>query len=133
MRLQFTPLSSGTGLPVPMPILPIRLTRGTMTLDAEGLVDSGAMVNVLPFDLGVRLGLNWKSQTRNMSIGGALSGPAKGVLLEATVGVFPPVLLAFAWYSSNDVRLVLGQTNFFQEFDVDFRASHNFFDVRPRP
>ena len=133
MRLPFTPLPSGTGLVVPMPILMIRLTRGTKTIDADGLVDSGGMVNVLPFDLGLRLGLDWTSQTRSMSLGGVLSGPAKGVVLEATVGQFPPVRLAFAWYSSNDVRLVLGQTNFFQEFDVSFRASQNYFEVQPRP
>src|SRR3954451_5276749 len=113
MRLPYTPLSSGTGLVVPMLVLPIRLTRGTKSIDSDGLVDSGGMVNVLPFGLGLRLGLDWNSQTRSMSLGGILRGPAKGVVLEATVGGYPSVRLAFAWYSSDDVRLVLGQTNFF--------------------
>jgi hypothetical protein len=133
MRLPFTPLNSGTGLIVPMPIVPIQLARGSRTFLTEGLVDSGAMVNVLPLDVGLRLGPDWKSQTIDMLLGGVFSGPAKGILLEATIGNYPPVQLAFGWYSSNDVRLVLGQTNFFQQFDVSFHASQDYFEVQPKP
>jgi hypothetical protein len=50
----------------------------------------------------------------------------------AEIGAFPPVRLAFAWSRSDDVPLILGQVNFFMEFDVCFYRSKLEFDVRPR-
>jgi len=57
---------------------------------------------------------------------------ARGLILSARVGQFTPVRLAFAWTQSNDVPLILGQINFFLEFDVFFSRSQLFFEVRPK-
>lgn len=133
MRHSFTPVSLGPGQTVRMPVIPIRLTRKGISLDADALVDSGAMIGVLPFDLGIRLGLDWNAQPQALSLGGALGGTAKVAVLDATVGPYPPVTLLCAWASSPKVRLILGQANFFLEFDVSFHASRNFFEVVPRP
>ncbi len=35
----------------------------------------------------------------------------------------------FAWADSNDVPVLLGQTNFFMEFNVCFYRSQNYFEV----
>ena len=44
---------------------------------------------------------------------------------------FLPVRLAFAWVKSPGVPLILGQTNFFLEFDVCFYRSKLEFVVEP--
>ena len=51
---------------------------------------------------------------------------------DATVGKFPPVQLAFAWTRSNAVPVLLGQVNFFMEFDVCFYRSRLVFEVKPK-
>ena len=48
------------------------------------------------------------------------------------VSDFPPTLLAFAWVKSNDPPLILGQLNFFLEFDVCFYRSQLAFDICPK-
>jgi hypothetical protein len=133
MRYSFTPVSSGPGFAVQMPFIPIRMTRTGKSVDADGLVDSGAMINVLPFDLGVRLGLDWNAQPHTLSLGGALGGPAKIVALDVTVATYPAVSLLLAWSTLPNVRLILGQTNFFHEFDASFHRSRNYFVIEPRP
>ena len=40
--------------------------------------------------------------------------------------------VAFAWTKTDDVPLLLGQTNFFLEFDVFFSRSAMFFEVMPK-
>ena len=42
------------------------------------------------------------------------------------------VRLAFAWIKASDVPVVLGQTNFFVEFDVSFYRSRFEFELTPR-
>ncbi len=41
------------------PILPLTLI-GRQRIATDGLVDSGAAVNVLPYALGVQLGFDWE-------------------------------------------------------------------------
>ena len=53
------------------------------------------------------------------------------LLIQARVGEFAPVRLAFAWCRTDEVPLVLGQTNFFMEFDVCFFRSRMEFSVVP--
>ena len=39
-----------------LPRIPLILRRGDRSIEAIGLVDSGATVNVLPYELGIQLG-----------------------------------------------------------------------------
>lgn len=52
--------------------------------------------------------------------------------VTAWVGEFEPVRLAFAWVKGKDVPLILGQTNFFMEFNVCFYRSKLEFEVMPK-
>ena len=45
---------------------------------------------------------------------------------------FPAVRLAFAWAKTDAVSVLLGQVNFFMEFDVCFYRSRSVFEVRPK-
>jgi hypothetical protein len=110
-------------------LLPIQL--GNYTSTAHALIDSGASVNVLPYSFGLGLGLDWHQQRHVVHLGGILARhEARAVLLDASIEGFAPVKLAFAWSTSDDVRLILGQTNFFLSFDVQFRRRDLAFDIR---
>src|SRR5947209_4884058 len=115
------------------PMAPLVLAAGR-SVTASGLVDSGAAINALPFSLGVQLGFDWEQQTRAVELSGNLASvEARVVVLSAVVGTFPPVRLAFAWAQTDAVSVLLGQVNFFLEFDVCFFRSLSAFEVRPKP
>jgi hypothetical protein len=114
------------------PMLPLTLT-GKQSVATSGLVDSGAAINVLPSGLGLQLGLNWDQQTQTVALSGNLASvEARVVVLTAIVGNFPPVRLAFAWAKTDEMGVILGQVNFFLEFDVCFFRSRAVFEVRPK-
>ncbi|BDA74137.1 hypothetical protein CAL7716_083030 [Calothrix sp. PCC 7716] len=50
----------------------------------------------------------------------------------AEIGEFASIRLAFAWIRSINVPLILGQTNFFLEFDVCFYRSKLEFEIKPK-
>ncbi len=126
----YLPVAGATGL---MPLVPVTLGHENHRINAQGLIDSGATVNVLPYSLGLQLGLDWESETRVIHLTGMLGRlEARAMLVDATVGGFASTRLAFAWSRSDDVRLILGQTNFFLTFDVQFRRADLAFDLRSR-
>lgn len=113
-----------------MPDLPIMLHHRSSALMSTGLVDSGAMINILPYSLGIQLGLAWNEHNRRIPLGGYLARvEARGVILHATVGQLPDVRLSFAWAESDQVPLLLGQFNFFEEFEVRFVRAQRFFEI----
>jgi hypothetical protein len=68
-----------------------------------------------------------------MQLAGALAGiPARGIILQAVVGSFSPVRLAFAWAQTDGIPVILGQTNFFAEFDICFFRSRSYFEITPK-
>lgn len=125
------------GVPDFVPLLLLRLSyggaSGTTALEVQGMLDTGASVNVLPYDVGQQLGAVWEEQTTAVTLAGNLASiEARGLLVRAKVGDFAPVSLVFAWSLSNDVPLLLGRMNFFMEFDVCFYRSQLRFDVCPK-
>ena len=119
----------GTSL---MPLLPLVLSRGELQVEAVGLLDTGAAVNVLPYSLGEQLGLVWGEQKVPVVLSGNLARlPARGVLVSVTVAPFAPARLAFAWTQADDI-LLLGQTNFFLEFEACFFRAQSEFEVKPK-
>ena len=105
------------------------------SISVAGLIDSGSALNILPFDVGLELGLDWEKQEFSLEVGGSLKGiEAYAVLVKANIAEFPSVDLAFAWLkkSSSDVPVLLGQVNFFQEYDVCFYGYRRVFEIVPR-
>jgi hypothetical protein len=114
------------------PLLPIELVTH-QRVETMGPVDSGAAINVLPYSLGVQLGLGWNQQQRIVELSGNLATTeARVVVVSAVVTNFAPVRLAFAWAKSDAVSVILGQVNFFLEFDVCFFRAWTMFEVRPK-
>lgn len=115
------------------PLIPLRLTRDGVGVDVIGLVDSGSMYSVLPFDVGLRFGVSWNSLPVPIALGGIAAGlTAKLLMVGGSLGTLPPTPLLFAWSPTNTVPVLLGQINFFFEFDVCFYRSRSEFTVAPR-
>ena len=132
-RFQFIERSNRFGQTSIMPYLPIILSSGNLTVEVTGLLDTGASVNVLPYEIGLELGAVREEQTVPIELSGNLSRePARGLVLSAKVAQFNSVLLAFAWTKSNNVSIILGHMNFFQEFNVCFYRHESEFEVCPR-
>ena len=116
-----------------LPYAPISLEKGDRKVQVSALVDSGSTVNVLPLDVGLRLGAVWDEQMVPVRLGGNVAeSEARGLVLVGRVDGFPPVRLAFAWSKSNRTPVILGQTNSFIECDVRFCRSEMFFEIAPQ-
>ncbi len=132
-RFSFTEQVNSLGLSSAMPYLPVKLTYRNLSINATGLLDTGASVNVLPYEMGLQLGAVWEEQTVPVQLSGNLARfEARGLVVSATIAEFSPVLLAFAWTISRETPLILGQMNFFLEFDVCFYRANLVFEVRPK-
>lgn len=113
------------------PMLPLTLVA-TRSVGVSGLLDTGAAVNVLPYTSGIDLGFDWDRQTTPVQLSGNLAiVEARAIVVSAVVGRFAPVRMAFAWASVDTVPVILGQINFFLEFDVCFFRSRGLFEIRP--
>lgn len=132
-RYLFTSLDSTFGEASVQPYLPFVLADQNQTVTASGLLDTGAMINVLPYRIGIELGAIWEHQTTAVKLTGNLAQvEARALVVTAIVGKFEPVKLAFAWTQTEAVPLLLGQVNFFLEFDVCFYRSQKAFDICPK-
>ncbi len=115
------------------PCIPITLSYGDCILETWGLLDTGSSLNVLPYHVGLALGAVWEEQTLSIPLAGNLAPvEARGLAVVGQISDFPPVRLAFAWAKSNDPLIILGQLNFFMEFDVCFYRSQLAFEVSPK-
>jgi len=132
-QFPFVEMDPAVGAISRMPLLPLMLSRDQQNVTVTGLLDTGAAVNVLPHSLGVQLGAVWEQQTIPVRLTGNMAGiEARVLLVTCQVGHFAPVRLAFAWAYSDAMPVLLGQTNFFQEFDVCFFRARSIFEIRPK-
>lgn len=132
-KFAYKVIDSNLGMVDRMPYLPLTLSLNGQFLNVEGLLDTGASVNVLPYELGNQLGLIWENETLSVVLAGNLARfEARAVIADAQVSSFPKFDLAFAWTRATDVPLILGQANFFFEFEVCFFRARSEFEVRPK-
>ena len=74
--------------------LPLTLNHGKKSHSVIGLLDTGAMVNIFPYQIGVQLGAVWEEQTTMLQLSGNLTQfEARVLILSATVGQLPSVRL----------------------------------------
>ena len=116
-----------------LPRLPLTLRLGRQAIEVVALVDSGATVNVLPYQVGVQLGAFWDDRLAVLQLAGNFgSMPAMPLFAMAEITGFPRTRLAFAWSQNDSLPVILGQMNFFLEFDVCFYRSQLEFEIRPK-
>jgi hypothetical protein len=129
----FTEMDKSLGIASALPYLPLELLYQGHTVSTSGLLNTGATVNVLPYKLGLQLGAAWERQTIAVHLTGNLAQfEARVLVVSANIGAFEPVRLAFAWTRAANVPLILGQVNFFLEFDVCFFRAQNSFEIKPK-
>ncbi len=130
VRFAFTEVDPDLGALSTLPYIPLILTYQTQSLRVSGLLDTGSSVNVLPYDVGLRLGAVWERQRLSVPLGGNLARfEARALVLTATLEQFPTVDLAFAWTRDRNAPLILGHMNFFLAFDVCFYRSELAFEI----
>ncbi len=78
-RYIFTTFDASLGEAGFRPYLPITLSHQNQSLEARGLLDTGATVNVLPYQLGLELGAIWEQLTHphNENLSKLLKNPEK--------------------------------------------------------
>lgn len=88
-----------------MPIIPLRLEHGVSEINTEALIDSGASVNVMPYQIG----LDWNACPVGTSLAGNLSAKeTRLVVVQAFIADLSKVKLGFVWVKSDHSRLLLG-------------------------
>src|ERR1044071_5687946 len=96
-QFSYTAVTDAQGEVALRPLLSISLSRGIQSIQAIGLIDTGSDVNILPFSLGLALGVVWEEQKPLAMVSGNLGHyEARGVVLTAQVGSFPPVRMVMA-------------------------------------
>ena len=132
-RFPYVQVDPSLGVASALPYIPVTLTHGQQEIVASALVDSGAAINVLPYHVGLQLGAVWEQQTVPVQLSGNLAASeARALLLTGQVGDFAPVRLAFGWSRNDNVPVILGQVNFFMEFDISFFRSRLLLEISPR-
>jgi hypothetical protein len=134
-QFTFSPAQGFPGLRGVLPYVPLTLTYETQSLTELALVDSGAAINVLPYEFGLELGLSWEWQDVPLPFIGILKGmPAFGIVLSGQAADFEPVRLAFAWTRRTraEISLILGMTNFFDYFRLVLDKPEGFFELIPK-
>ena len=116
-----------------MPRLSLEISSGNRSFQINGIIDTGAPINVLPNWLGLALGAVWEEQAVLGNLAGALANVESRALAvtasqPAIVGA-SNVPLWFAWAESDSVPVLFGQRNFLMEFNVCFYLSQNYFEV----
>jgi len=113
-----------------LPTIPITLSHAGFSVSINALLDTGSTVNLLPYNIGLQLGATWEEQTVRLPLAGNLARvEARGVFVDVQIGNLEPVRLAFAWAQASQIPLILGQTNFFREFDVCFQRSRRTIEI----
>jgi len=113
-----------------LPTIPITLSHAGFSISANALLDTGSAVNLLPYDVGLQLGAIWEEQTVRLILTGNLATVhARGLFVHVQIENLEPVRQAFAWAQTSQVPLILGQTNFFREFDGCFQRSQRTIEI----
>ena len=107
MRFRYSLLEPATNERESLPRAPMFLFNGVNSLETLGLLDTGAMTNILPYELGLKLGGVWDERSAYLRIGGGLyPQPAMSFFTMAKVADLPSVKLAFAWVRNPNIPLI---------------------------
>ena len=113
-----------------MPLLPVQLERSGKVVNEAALVDSGAGMSVLPYQLGLEFGFDWATAKPGIALRGfASADDTRLVFLNVEAQPFEKFLNVFLWVKNPSARLILGQANFFAHFEITFAAHTKSFSL----
>jgi hypothetical protein len=117
-------LSKRFGL-ILQPIIPITLTGDKRSVDVYAILDSGADISVIPFSVGQTIGLEL-DLTRRSEVQGIGEGKLPYVLSSAKIRIRDVETTArIGWALIEEVPLILGRLDVFQNFSIEFREFEN--------
>ena len=95
-----------------------KVTREYWVLDGEKVYFNEPLDHDLTVEAMQKL---WDDAQAHIRLAGSLGErPAMPLVVTAEIEGVGPARLAFAWIKNPNAPLILGQTNFFMEFDVCF-------------
>jgi hypothetical protein len=110
------------------------LSHRGRSVEVVGLVDTGATVSLVPYEIGLMLGFKPELQPLLDPIVGALGEhEVRGIKVTGWQPQYQPdnrLILVVGWVQDDSVPVIFGQMNFFMEFNVCFYRSENWFDIR---
>jgi hypothetical protein len=90
----------------------MRLSLDNLSVEIVGLLDTGAAINVLPYQIGLALGAVWEEQTTVVPLTGSLANSeARALLLMVShpqITPNKPARLVFAWANTDHVPILFG-------------------------
>lgn len=133
VEFQYRTVQNARGEVLSRPLLPFTLTHAQSSVQVLGLIDTGSDINVLPYRVGLSLGLVWEQHPMLEGLSGNLSvHEARGVVIYGQVQNLRPARLVFGWSRADNIPVLLGQLNFLNEFDVCFFGAQSTFEIRRR-
>src|SRR5207244_2104605 len=91
-RFPFLTGDSELGQASLLPQLPLTLIHQNQSTATIALLDTGATVNVLPYQVGIELGATWQPKLATIKLSGNLAGyEASPLIVSAVIGQFAPV------------------------------------------
>lgn len=115
-----------------MPLLEVRLRNGANYMDVDCLVDSGAVDSMFHTDFADELGidlLNSEQRDYYAVDGNIMRGWVVPIQLEIN-GIANAIQIEVAFVEENEIPL-LGQSGFFESFEVRFRGFSGVFEIIP--
>jgi hypothetical protein len=129
-KFRYSVVSHDDGLSVLRPMLALTLESAEQDIQITALLDSCPDVTILPYSVGMALGINWyKQPVVDPPAGNLARYDARGLVTTAIIDGFEPVQLGFIWLRTDQVRPILGQFNLFMSFNVCFFRRDGLFEL----
>lgn len=114
------------------PIIPVRVSGPSRSVNVFMLLDSGADLSILPYSAGETIGLVLDISTRS-EVQGIGEGAVPYVLGEVDLQIGGIVLHArVGWSLIEEVPFLLGRLDVFRELAIEFREFDNKIVIRQR-
>lgn len=137
MKFEYTPTASidTKGRFLKRPIVEVELIGKGSTVNAFGLIDSGADTSLMNLEYANELGVALDFSRRKNFIG--ISGAETPCFLSrVTMKVKhfeTPITTSVAFIDSPSVDILLGQEDFFECFRIKFEKDHDTFELTLSP
>jgi hypothetical protein len=73
-QFPYVPVDASEGGLNLLPFMPLTLRTTGQSITASGLVDTGATINLLPYNVGLALGASWEQDSAPIQLTGLLTG-----------------------------------------------------------
>jgi hypothetical protein len=113
------------------PILRVKITGPSRSVETLMLLDSGADISFIPYSIGEAIGLEVDIANRS-EVRGIGEGSVPYILANVILSIGDIEIPArIGWALIEEVPLLLGRLDVFQQFSIEFREFENKIIVNP--